>query len=1062
MGLALGSQKPLRAMLILTALLAQYALGSAQESLLELTPLEKNWIRQNPVIVVANEMDWPPFDYVENSRPEGYSIDIARLAAEKAGLKVEFINGVTWAELLEQFKVGDIDIMPAIYLNKEREKYTLFTKSYYSQPSVLVVNKKNKTIRDVHSLAGLRVAGIRGFSITSAIEDTIPNVEVIAVDSVIEGLKRVSLGEADAFVDSIGTVSYVLEKNYIPNIELIGNVGSDEISNPPLYMGINKNKPILHSIVEKALAAITREEKQKLNAQWIYVHRGLYFAEKELFSDEQLNWLSDHPTIRVGIMNSWPPMDYVDSGGEPRGIGVRYIQAINRRLGNRLEIVPGLWRDNYGAVKAKKLDALLDITPRKDREEYVLFTEPYIEVPHLIFTRKGDDAANTLTDLRGKTVGVEKDFFIVSVLKSKYPEIVAKEYATTSDALDALSKGVVEAYIGNRAVANYLIENELITNIVARGKVNETSSVNAIGVRKDWPILRDILQLALNDIDVAERSAIVKPSRQDNRMEDLRSQLRALLSPKEIAWIQSHQPLRLGVDRAWPPVEWIDNSGQYQGMTSDFVKTIFDMSGIRYLAPDVKSWTEVLEESKSGRLDVVPAIVSTPARRDYMNFSRPYLTFPYVIFTRNDFGLVADIHDLYGKKIGVEQGYSMGEQIEKEHPDLNAIHFENTEDILQALSVGNIDAYVGNLTVAVYLLNKTGLTNIKVSAATEYTVDLAIGVNKEFPELYSIIEKSLGLVSDRHRTEIKQRWLKYDFNVGVDYKYVFSVVGVLAFVILFSFLWLLYVQKQKRELALAKAETERANTKLKELDQLKSMFIASVSHELRTPLNAVIGFSSLMKNSFCGDLNDKYIDYAGRIHRSGLHLLSLITDVIDISKIESGNFDVELSNFDFGEIIEEAVSSLKQMADVKGLTFSVETEGAIWMVTDRRRLYQCVLNFLSNSVKYSERGDIHIDAKIEAGFLLCSVTDKGIGIRDEDMAKLFEPFERLESHIKIQEGGTGLGLYLTNKIAKDLLKGAVGAESRLGEGSRFWIRVPISLIEVNSTEGIVHEDGAGN
>ena len=237
-------------------------------------------------------------------------------------------------------------------------------------------------------------------------------------------------------------------------------------------------------------------------------------------------------------------------------------------------------------------------------------------------------------------------------------------------------------------------------------------------------------------------------------------------------------------------------------------------------------------------------------------------------------------------------------------------------------------------------------------------------------------------------------------------------------------------------------ELSLANTKLQDLDRLKSLFIASVSHELRTPLNSIIGFSGLMKQGSFGELNPKYTDYIGRINHSGLHLLSLITDIIDISKIESRYVEVDLSDFELAQLVHEAVKNLGKLAQDKGLFLDFTVPKGLQLPTDRRRLLQCLLNFISNAIKYSEQGQIWVTAELKANDIVLSVSDTGIGVRKADMEQLFEAFERIDSHMRVKAGGTGLGLYLTEKIATELLHGEVGANSKFGEGSTFWIKIP--------------------
>lgn len=250
------------------------------------------------------------------------------------------------------------------------------------------------------------------------------------------------------------------------------------------------------------------------------------------------------------------------------------------------------------------------------------------------------------------------------------------------------------------------------------------------------------------------------------------------------------------------------------------------------------------------------------------------------------------------------------------------------------------------------------------------------------------------------------------------------------------------------DLNLKTAELEVANARLKELDRLKSMFIASMSHELRTPLNSIIGFSSIILQGMSGDINEEQRDQLGRVVRAGKHLLSLITDVIDIAKIESGRISPYVEDFDLQTLIDEAVGQVRQQAMDKGLVIEESLpQDHLLLHSDRKRLLQCLLNYLSNAVKFSERGTVTVGVESQSNgkWVEIRISDTGIGIREEDMKLLFGSFVRLESHLKIGTPGTGLGLYLTRKLATEVLGGEVSAESRAGEGSTFIVRIPRHL-----------------
>ncbi len=237
-------------------------------------------------------------------------------------------------------------------------------------------------------------------------------------------------------------------------------------------------------------------------------------------------------------------------------------------------------------------------------------------------------------------------------------------------------------------------------------------------------------------------------------------------------------------------------------------------------------------------------------------------------------------------------------------------------------------------------------------------------------------------------------------------------------------------------------DLESANRRLQELDRLKSMFIASMSHELRTPLNAIIGFSGMLEQGLSGPLSEEQHSDVGRIYRAGTHLLDLITDVIDISKIEAGRVDVYASDIDPKALLDEAQAQVQPLLTGKPLTLRTVVP-QVWptLHSDRKRVLQCLLNLLSNAAKYSERGEIVVGFLDEGDSVLWSVQDTGIGIAPQDMERLFEAFERFDSHLRVKAGGTGLGLYLTRKIATEMLGGDVWAQSEPGRGSTFHLRM---------------------
>jgi signal transduction histidine kinase len=250
-------------------------------------------------------------------------------------------------------------------------------------------------------------------------------------------------------------------------------------------------------------------------------------------------------------------------------------------------------------------------------------------------------------------------------------------------------------------------------------------------------------------------------------------------------------------------------------------------------------------------------------------------------------------------------------------------------------------------------------------------------------------------------------------------------------------------KKAEAKLAERTEELNKANIKLKELDRLKSMFIASMSHELRTPLNSIIGFTGLILQGISGKVDKEAKEDLQIVFNSSKHLLGLINDVIDISKIESDRFEVYFEEVRLDEVLKDAVTAVSTDAEEKKLEIRTDYPEDLSIISDKKRLLQCVLNLMSNAVKFTEKGIIELRAVIESDTLKISVRDTGIGIKKEDIPKLFNSFVRLDSPIKEVTQGTGLGLYLTKKIMTGVFKGDIVVESEYDKGSIFTLIIPL-------------------
>jgi signal transduction histidine kinase len=302
------------------------------------------------------------------------------------------------------------------------------------------------------------------------------------------------------------------------------------------------------------------------------------------------------------------------------------------------------------------------------------------------------------------------------------------------------------------------------------------------------------------------------------------------------------------------------------------------------------------------------------------------------------------------------------------------------------------------------------------------------------------------------------------------------------------------------EINLKSEQLAESNRKLSEVSRAKSDFLANMSHELRTPLNSVIGFAEVLRDEFFGKLNEKQQEYVGNIHSSGKHLLSLINDILDLAKVESGKLELEPKSLSLQSVINNSMIMLREKAIKHGIKLEsdIEPQADIMVEADERKLKQILFNLLSNAVKFTpDGGSVKITAKkaemtegqassskekIEAltfahwslpltgDFIEISVEDTGIGIKQEDMGRLFKEFSQLESPYQKKYEGTGLGLALTKRLV-ELHGGRIRVESEFGKGSKFAFTIPIKqpaakenkdMPDVYETASVMLDDKTGS
>lgn len=521
-----------------------------------------------------------------------------------------------------------------------------------------------------------------------------------------------------------------------------------------------------------------------------------------------------------------------------------------------------------------------------------------------------------------------------------------------------------------------------------------------------------------------------------------RAQTQLELTAAERAWLAEHPRIRVRISPSYPPFEFF-RDGHYQGMAFDYLQLVEKRLGIKFQPVKGLRWTEVLERIRRQQaVDLILMITHSKERESFLIFTRDYISFPEVIYTRQGRQDIAGTKDLAGKIVAMERGYIEADLLKHEVSDVQLLETDSSEKALEAVATGKADAYLGNLAVASYLIDKRGFVDLKVAAPVRAKEDAyAMAVRKDWPQLAGLIDKALISITAEEHRQIRRKWLAIRYEQSIDWSLVWKwgggIGGLLCLLLTVTAYWNRRLAHEVAVRRRTEIELEQAKETAEEASRSKSVFLSNMSHELRTPLTAILGYSLLLQRS--KELPASLRPKVDTINRSGQHLSELINDVLEVSRIEAGRIDLNPVTFNLNTLLHDIEEMFHLRVEEKGLQLTFERADGVPddLVCDKGKLRQILINLLGNAIKFTDKGGVRVRVEItpqNGGQLQVAVMDTGIGIAQAELARIFQPFEQTASGKG--RGGTGLGLLISREYAQ-LMGGDLLVSSEPGKGSTF-------------------------
>jgi len=568
----------------------------------------------------------------------------------------------------------------------------------------------------------------------------------------------------------------------------------------------------------------------------------------DLLTPAERAWLAGRPRIVLGAANDWGVFANKDARGGLSGPLIEYFDLINRKLGTDIRIEAGPWHEMVGKAEAGEIDGLAVTTAREERKKHFLFTDSFYDSPAFIYLRTDDlqrkGAPFDLRGLRGKRVGYLKGSLRDSRALAMHPDIKPVPLASYATLAQGLLRGEVDAAIAAYALEYWRASNAVVGLTITR-IVPEIDPRQVMSINKNEPELVGILNKGIAAITRDELEPFYRRwFGQD--YSDRVAAVRVRLEPEERAWLSERPVLRVGVDPRWAPVEFADDAGIAQGLSLAYLERLGKMLGVRFEVSTDLSKTNALKLLEDRELDLLPALAKTPSRERQVRFAGPYASFPAAIFSATDVTYIGGPDGLNGKTVSVVRGDAVEEWLREKWPGVQLLPVADTQAALKAITDGSAYAFIGNLVTTSYYIGQSGLAQIRVAGETPFVYQIAMGVRSDWPMLAGILQKGIDAIPATERDTIYRDWISIRYQHGVDYTWLWTVVGGALLVLLLVF--------AERTLRLNRANS-RLQRLAKELSQVEERERRRLAGELHDSPMQKLALAQLQFSAASGEVD---------------------------------------------------------------------------------------------------------------------------------------------------------------------------------------------------------------